>query len=128
MTNLLYLNTILRGKMEEQKSRSGYYKEATVTSQKLTDMLPLVMKKIHSSYKHSPKFLLDAWPEIVGIAFASYTKARRVDNGVLYVEVKTAAVMSLLAHAAEKKKLLNTIHEQYPQLCIHNIIFRQGTF
>ena len=112
--------------MQERKSASGYYNGPSITSRKLTDVLPGVMGKIRSVYKVSPLSLLDVWPEIIGPSFAPFTKAVRFDEGDLYVQVKNSAVMSLLANPLEKKRIIGCYQERFGQIKICNIIFRIG--
>ncbi len=112
--------------MEERKSRSSYYNGSFLTSKKLTDMLPSAMKRIQSSYKISPEVLLQAWSEIIGPSFSPFTKAIRFEDGVLYIGVKNAAVMSLLAHASEKKRIIDCYRARFSHVLVKNIIFRIG--
>ena len=113
--------------MEDRKTRFGYYNGTFLTSKKLTDMLPSAMRRIQTSYKVSPDLLLQAWPEIIGPSFSSFTRAIRFDENVLYIGVKNASVMSLLAHHAEKKRILACYHARFPHVPMKNIIFRLGT-
>ncbi len=112
--------------MSSQKKRSGYYDGPYLTSKKLVDLLPEAMRQIQVRYKVAPAAIVDVWPEIIGPAFAVYTKAVRFDEGVLYVHVKNSATMSLIANPADKGRVLEQYRVRFPQTVIKNIVFRIG--
>ena len=66
--------------------------------------------------------LLDAWPQILGPAIASYTKELYIRNQILYVHLTSAALRQELMMGREL--LVRNLNQQVGATVITNIIFR----
>ena len=66
--------------------------------------------------------LLDAWPQILGPAIASYTKELYIRNQILYVHLTSAALRQELMMGREL--LVRNLNQKVGDTVITNIIFR----
>ena len=66
--------------------------------------------------------LLDAWPQILGPAIASYTKELYIRNQILYVHLTSAALRQELMIGREL--LVRNLNQKVGATVITNIIFR----
>ena len=66
--------------------------------------------------------LLDAWPQILGPALASYTKELYIRNQILYVHLTSAALRQELMMGREL--LVRNLNQKVGATVITNIIFR----
>ena len=66
--------------------------------------------------------LLDAWPQILGPAIASYTKELSIRNQILYVHLPSAALRQELMMGREL--LVRNLNQKVGATVITNIIFR----
>ena len=66
--------------------------------------------------------LLDAWPQILGPAIASYTKELYIRNQILYVHLTSAALRQELKMGREL--LVRNLNQKVGATVITNIIFR----
>lgn len=66
--------------------------------------------------------LLDAWPQILGPAIASYTKELYIRNQILYVHLTSAALRQELMMGREL--LVRNLNQKVGATVIVNIIFR----
>ena len=66
--------------------------------------------------------LLDAWPQILGPAIASYTKELYIRNQTLYVHLTSAALRQELMMGREL--LVRNLNQKVGATVITNIIFR----
>ena len=66
--------------------------------------------------------LLDAWPQILGPAIASYTKELYIRNQILYVHLTSAALSQELMMGREL--LVRNLNQKVGATVITNIIFR----
>ena len=66
--------------------------------------------------------LLDAWPQILGPAIASYTKELYIRNQILYVHLTSAALLQELMMGREL--LVRNLNQKVGATVITNIIFR----
>ena len=67
--------------------------------------------------------LQDAWQKVAGDAWAAATKAIKVTRGVLYVDVRSSALLGELA-AFHGPDLTTRMQQQSPQLRVKSIKFR----
>jgi predicted nucleic acid-binding Zn ribbon protein len=65
---------------------------------------------------------LDAWPQILGPAIASYTKELYIRNQILYVHLTSAALRQELMMGREL--LVRNLNQKVGATVITNIIFR----
>ena len=66
--------------------------------------------------------LLDAWPQILGPAIASYTNELYIRNQILYVHLTSAALRQELMMGREL--LVRNLNQKVGATVITNIIFR----
>lgn len=66
--------------------------------------------------------LLDAWPQILGPAIASYTKELYIRNQILYVHLTSAALRQELMMGREL--LVRNLNQKVGATVITNITFR----
>ena len=66
--------------------------------------------------------LLDAWPQILGPATASYTEESCIRNQILYVHLTSAALRQELMMGREL--LVRNLNQKVGATVITNIIFR----
>lgn len=102
-----------------------YYDGIQSTSHQVRDLLPRVLSDINTRQQERPEMLLAAWPSIIGEKIAPMTRAVSFREGVLTVAVKNATLFSLL-NDREKGKIVHRIRQNFPQIELHNIIFRIG--
>lgn len=69
--------------------------------------------------------MLLAWPEIIGEKLAPMTRVARFHEGVLYVNVSSSSLLSILTYK-EKRVLLKKLKEKFPKTDIKDIRFRIG--
>ena len=66
--------------------------------------------------------LLDAWPQILGPAIASYTKELYIRNQILYVHLTSAALRQ--ESMMGRELLVRNLNQKVGATVITNIIFR----
>jgi hypothetical protein len=101
------------------------YDGTEVTTRALGDLIPVVLSKITEVNRDRPDLILAAWPGIIGSNLAAMTKAVSFSDGFLVVKVKNSTLYSLL-NQNEKPKLLSILRKKFPNVTIHNIMFRMG--
>jgi hypothetical protein len=101
------------------------YDGTEVTTRALGDLIPVVLSKITEVNRDRPDLILAAWPGIIGSNLAVMTKAVSFSDGCLFVKVKNSTLYSLL-NQNEKPKLLSILRKKFPNVTIHNIMFRMG--
>lgn len=102
------------------------YDGPLVTSHKLSELLPHVLRTVNDLYKTQPQVVLEVWPKVIGEKLAPFTKAYRFENGTLFVTVKNSSLLSLLNTPSDKKDLVERLKKQVPYAPIKNIKFQIG--
>ena len=72
-----------------------------------------------------PRFILAAWPQVIGPAHADMTQAVSFYEGVLTVKVRNSTLHGLLSRY-EKNRILTVLQQRFPKANIQNIVFRIG--
>lgn len=108
-----------------KRQNPKYYDGIKPTSHQVRDILPRILSDINARQHERPEAVLNAWPVLIGDKIAPMTRALSFRDGVLTVAVKNATLYSLL-NEREKGKLLLRLRQTFPQISIHNIIFRIG--
>lgn len=111
--------------MAEYKRTPQNYDGSKVTSHHVTNLLPLVLSSISSSFTARPDLILAAWPGIVGKHVASSSEATAFVDGVIHVKVRNSTLYSLLAKH-EKSRLLAIFKARFPSTQIRGIVFKMG--
>lgn len=90
-----------------------------------TSIGELIRKFLREESLESPlneQRLLDAWPEVLGPAIASYTSNLYIRNQTLYVHLTSAVLRQELMMGREI--LIRTLNKKVGATVITNIIFR----
>lgn len=101
------------------------YDGTEVTTRSLGDLIPAVLSRITEVNQDRPDLILAAWPAIIGTNLAGMAQAVSFNEGYLVVKVKNSTLYSLLNHN-DRPKLLSNLRKKFPNVTIHNIIFRMG--
>lgn len=88
---------------------------------RIGDILPKILKSAGLDQKIRESEILTLWPEIVGKEVAERTRAVKIDNGVLYVNVDHGAWMQEL-HFMEKD-ILRKLRARAPGVELRRIRF-----
>lgn len=100
-------------------------KKTALTSKKLKDLLPSVLRDISKRQGEQPELILALWPSLIGEHFAPMTKAVSFIDGILTVKVRNSSLLSLLTQH-ERPRLLKQLREKFPSATIRNIRFSIG--
>lgn len=101
------------------------YDGTAVTSHKFGDVLSCVLSHIRARCQERPDMVLAAWPEVIGAKLAGMTNAVSFVDGVLTVKVANSTLHSLLSRH-DKARILASLRQKFPKVCIQNIVFRMG--
>jgi len=107
---------------ERSKQSNG----CRLTSRYLADVASQYLTCLREKMSCNPKEVLDLWPQIIGPARASMTKAVRFEKGVLFVSVNNSMLFSLLRNPAEKKTVLERCKKLSPRSGVVDITFYFG--
>ncbi|MCX6272272.1 MAG: DUF721 domain-containing protein [Bacteroidetes bacterium] len=66
--------------------------------------------------------LVDSWPVVVGSLITKHTKSLKIRNGILFVELDSAALRNELTYA--RTKLMAKLNEEVGAEVIKDIVFR----
>ena len=88
---------------------------------KVGDLLPSVLKRLGLERRFNEQLVLTLWPTVVGDELASRTKATRIDQGILFVQVDHGAWLQEL-HFIEKE-LIDKLCARAPGVTIKRIRF-----
>jgi Dna[CI] antecedent, DciA len=99
------------------------YDGTTVTTHRISELLPQVLSAIGGVHSARPDLILVAWPEVIGPKLASMTEAVSFQNGILVVRVKNSTLYSLLQQY-DKMRILNNLKAKFPQVEFKAISFR----
>ena len=81
---------------------------------RIGDILPAVLKSAGLEQKLRDQEILTIWPAVVGEEIAARTKAVRIANGVLYVQVVHSVWLQELYFM--EKDILRKLKEQAPRI------------
>jgi hypothetical protein len=96
-----------------------------LTTHKVSDVLPFVLKHVEGLYKEHADSVLLSWPEVIGPQLAPMTQAVSFKSGTLVVKVKNSTLYSLLSQN-DKPRILQYLQQKFPNLNIRNIDFRMN--
>jgi hypothetical protein len=96
-----------------------------LTSHRIRDVAPAVLRGINSSLQERPDLVLKAWSVVVGAAASKMTEAVSFNAGILVVKVTSSTLLSLLT-TKEKPRLLTALRRQLSNTTIHDIVFRMS--
>lgn len=95
------------------------------TGRHIKELLPNVLKGYETMHAAKVRYLIDAWPELIGSKLATMTSVEGFAQGIVKVKVTNSTLLSLLS-GPEKAKLLATLRERFPSAGIKNIQFFIG--
>ena len=101
------------------------YDGSGVTTHKISEVLPFVLKKVGMLHEQRTDLILASWPEIIGPKLASMTQALSFNSGVLVVKVKNSTLHSLLSQH-DKPRIVASLKQKFPNVEIRNVVFRIG--
>lgn len=101
------------------------YNGTALTTHRVNDVLPFVLKKLQQVYCHRPDLILASWPEIIGPKLAPMTQVVSFIDGILLVKVRNSTLYSLL-NQNDKSRILMRLREKFPDVAIKGITFRIG--
>ena len=99
------------------------YYGTKLTSKKMEDLLPDILKKMEKCQGNRGDLIVAAWPDIVGEKLAPMTRAVSFENGTLMVNVKNQILYSQLSQY-EKPRLVEALKRRFPKVEIKALIFR----
>jgi predicted nucleic acid-binding Zn ribbon protein len=91
-------------------------------SKKISDLLPNILSSIQKRVGSGREELFIAWHELLGPSMSPMTKPVSFLEGVLTVEVKSAALYSCLCQY-ERPRLLKSLQEKYPGIGLRTLRF-----
>lgn len=95
----------------------------------LKDLLPAFLEDLQSVYEDraekKPDLVLKGWMEVIDPKWRSMTEAYSFEKGVIMINVKNAALYSLLVQH-EGSKLLKMLQKKFPDNGIKSLKFRIG--
>lgn len=91
----------------------------------ISELLPVILKKIGKIYQDRPDLVLAAWPEVIGPKLCNMTQALSFSDGILTVKVQNSTLYSLLSQN-DKPRLIKSLREKFPGTTIKTIHFRLG--
>lgn len=101
------------------------YNGTALTTHRVNEVLPFVLKKLQQVYCHRPDLIIASWPEIIGPKLAPMTQAISFIDGILLVKVRNSTLYSLL-NQHDKPRILMKLKEKFPDTNIRGISFRIG--
>jgi len=101
------------------------YQGSKPTGRHIKELLPNVLKGYETMHAAKVKYLIDAWPELIGVKLAKMTAVEGFSQGTLKIKVTNSTLLSLLS-GPEKTKLLFKLREKFPSAGIKNIQFFIG--
>ncbi len=101
------------------------YRGTALTTRRMSELLPDVLRQINQVYRHRPDLILASWPEIIGSKLAAMTQAVAFKEGILHIKVRNSTLHSLLSQY-DKQRLLAKLREKFPDSMIKGISFRIG--
>lgn len=89
--------------------------------EKIDGVLDRVLEQHGLQHQVKRMEALDLWPEVVGEPVAAVTRARGVEDGKLFVEVRTSAWLMELNMM--KGEFLARVNERLPETPLERIVF-----
>lgn len=90
----------------------------------IQSIFPQLLNKLHKVKKEERWRITDVWPKLVGEKYAPFTKVQKFDEGTLFVQVSSPALLNILT-LQQKPRLLKELQEALPKLRIKSIVFRR---
>ena len=100
------------------------YYGTKLTSKKMEDLLPDILKKMEKCQGNRGDLIVAAWPDIVGEKLAPMTRAVSFENGILIINVKNQILYSQLSQY-EKPRLVEALKRRFPKVEVKTIVFRR---
>jgi len=107
------------------KRTPRHYDGTGLTTRQLSDLLPVILRRVRGAYGTRSEQVLASWSEVIGERLSAMTTAESFYDGVLKVRVKNSTLHSLLQQH-EKSRLLSRLRKHFPGVEIKTIVFRIG--
>lgn len=90
--------------------------------QPLKELIDKLMKAYQLDGKLKEMEVINAWPELMGIAVANRTRSIRIANGVLQLQMDSAVMRDELQHG--KQIIIERVNQFAGSKMIHDIWFK----
>jgi hypothetical protein len=100
-------------------------KNTKTTTKSVSNLCSDFLSRVTKLCEGRSDLILLAWSEIIGEKLAPMTRATRFFEGILYVDVSSSSLLSILTYK-EKKFLIKKLKEKFPKADIKDIRFRIG--
>ena len=87
----------------------------------LGEILFQMMREEGLEMSYNEYRLIEAWPEVMGQGIASYTTDLKINNRVLYVNLRSSVIRAELMSG--RKNLVHRLNEYVGAQVIENIVF-----
>lgn len=95
------------------------------TGQRIEALLPDILDEIAKKQQQSVFVIEKVWNDLVGPKIADLTRIADFQNGVLYIKVKNATLLSILS-SQEKGRLMQNLTNKFPNIHFKNLVFQFG--
>lgn len=90
--------------------------------QPLKDLIDKLMKAYQLDGKLKEMEVIEAWPQLMGIAVSNRTRSLKITNGVLQIQMDSAVMRDELAHG--KQIIIERVNQFAGHRMIHDVWFR----
>ena len=97
-------------------------RKRTKEGQPLKDLIDKLMKAYRLDGKMREMQVIEAWPELMGVAVANRTRSLKITNGVLHLQMDSAVMRDELAHG--KQIIIERVNQFVGEKMIHDVWFR----
>lgn len=111
--------------MKTHKRTPKDYDGLNPTGQKMETLLPEILDEISKKQQQSIFVIEKVWNELVGSKIAELTRLADFQNGVLFIKVKNATLLSILS-SQEKGRLMQNLMNKLPNIHFKNLVFQFG--
>lgn len=88
----------------------------------LKEAIDEMLKSYRLERKLNEAKLLSSWEKVMGGVIAKYTGDMRIENGTLFVEIKSAALKEELKYG--KSKMLDLLNKEIGEEILKDIVLR----
>ncbi len=90
--------------------------------QPLNELIDKLMKAYQLDGKMKEMDVINAWPDLMGIAVANRTRSIKIANGVLFLQMDSAVMRDELQHG--KTIIIERVNQFAKSKMIHDVWFR----
>ncbi len=111
--------------MKSRKRTPRDYDGPNPTGQRIETLLPDILNEISKNQQQSIFVIEKVWNDLVGHKITSFTRLTGFENGVLFIKVKNATLLSILS-SQEKGRLMQNLTNKLPNIHFKNLVFQFG--